>query len=458
MSEVKAIGTDLTQGHVGKKLLRFSAPFMLANLLQTVYNLVDAVVVGHFVGADGLAAVSTCGELIQMYTFIAIGFSGAGQTLIGQFVGAKNRERVNQTIGTLFTTLMALALAVTVFCFATARWQMGLVNMPEEALDSGLSYLLVCGAGMVFIFGYNMVSAVLRGMGDSKRPLLFVAVASVVNLVLDLLFVPVFHMGAMGAALATVLGQGVSFAASLIYLYRRREAFGFDFRRESFLPRRELLAALTKLGVPMATQGALISISMLYVCSLVNAFGVAASAANGIQIKLNSIIRIVSNSMGTAGSAMIAQCVGAEKPERVKAVFWWDFAITMIASLLCAAAILLLPRQIFGLFNTDPTVLDYAVVYAIYGAFDYVAFALRSPCNALINGTGAALLGMTAGIVDGVVARIGFSILFGNVLGMGVAGYWLGNTLAGYVSVVISAPYFFTGAWKRKKLLAGKEG
>lgn len=453
MSKTKTIGTDLTQGHVGKKLLRFSAPFMLANLLQTVYNLVDTVVVGHFVGTDGLSAVSTCGELIQMYTLIAIGFAGAGQTMIGQFVGARDKERVNRTIGTLFTTLLVLALAVTAFCFATARWQLRLINLPREAIAGGMSYLLVCAAGMVFIFGYNMVSAVLRGMGDSKRPLIFVAVASAVNLVLDLLFVPVLRLGVMGAALATVMGQGVSFFSALIYLYRRKESFGFDFRPASFRPRRDLLVTLARLGIPMAAQGALICVSMLYVCSLVNDFGVAASAANGIQIKLNSIIRIVSNSMGTAGSAMIAQCVGAEKPERVKAVFWWDFAITMAASLLCAGAILLLPRQIFGCFNTDPEVLDYAAVYAIYGVFDYIGFAFRSPCNAVINGTGAAVLGMTAGIVDGVAARIGFSILFGNVLGMGVAGYWLGNTLAGYVSVVISAPYYLTGRWKRKKLL-----
>jgi putative MATE family efflux protein len=426
---------------------------MLANLLQTVYNLVDTLVVGHFVGTDGLSAVSNCGELIQFYTFLAIGFSGAGQTLIGQFVGAKNRERVNETIGTLFTTLMVMALAVTAFCFATARWQLTLVKLPEEAMAGGMQYLLVCAAGMVFIFGYNMISAVLRGMGDSKRPLLFVAVASMVNLVLDLLFVPVLGLGAMGAALATVLGQGVSFGASLVYLYRRRAQFGFDFRRSSFRPKRELLGALFRLGIPMSTQGALISLSMLYVCSLVNAFGVAASAANGIQIKLSSIVRIVSNSLGTAGSAMTAQCMGAKKPDRVRSVFWWDFAITLAYSILCGLAILIFPRQIFGFFNTDPAVLDYAAVYAIYGLFDALGFAMRSPCNSLINGTGAALLGMTAGILDGVVARIGFSILFGNLLGMGVAGYWLGNTLAGYVSFVICAPYYFSGAWKRKKLI-----
>lgn len=449
----KTIGVDLTEGSVGSRLFRFSVPFMLANLLQTGYNMVDMVVVGHFVGADGLSAVSTCGELIQLYTFIAIGFGGAGQTMIGQFIGAKDRRRVNRTIGTLFSVLLLMALAITILCFATVDWQLSLINLPAEALASGRSYLLVCGAGMVFIFGYNLVSSILRGMGDSKRPLLFIAVASVVNLVLDLLFVPVMGMGVMGAALATVLGQAVSFLWALVFLYRRREALGFDFKLKQFIPHTDVLGTLMRLGIPMSAQGALISVSMLYVCSLLNQFGVAASAANGIQLKLANISRIVASAMCTAASAMIAQCIGANKQERVKSVFWWNLGIALIASSAFGIALLLFPRQIFGLFNTDEAVLAYASVYAVFGLFDCLGNALRSPCNALVNGVGAALLGFTASLVDGVFARIAFSILFGNVMGMGVAGYWLGSTLAGYVTVAILAPYFLSGAWKRKKKL-----
>ncbi len=449
----KTIGVDLTEGSVGSRLLRFSVPFMLANLLQTGYNMVDMVVVGHFVGADGLSAVSTCGELIQLYTFIAIGFGGAGQTMIGQFIGAKDRTRVNRTIGTLFSVLLLMALGITLLCFATVNWQLSLIHLPAEALSSGRDYLLVCGGGMVFIFGYNLVSSILRGMGDSKRPLLFIAVASVVNLVLDLLFVPVLHLGVMGAALATVLGQAVSFVWALVFLYRRREAFGFDFKLRQFLPHADVLGTLMRLGIPMSAQGALISVSMLYVCSLLNQFGVAASAANGIQLKLANISRIVASAMCTAASAMIAQCIGANKQERVKSIFWWNLGIALIASTAFGIALLLFPRQIFGLFNTDEAVLAYASVYAVFGLFDCLGNAMRSPCNALVNGVGAALLGFTASLVDGVIARIAFSILFGNVMGMGVAGYWLGSTLAGYVTVVILAPYFLSGAWKRKKKL-----
>lgn len=449
----KSIGIDLTEGPVGSRLLRFSVPFMIANLLQTLYNMVDMVVVGHFVGADGLSAVSTCGEIIQLYTFIAIGFGGAGQTMIGQFVGAKDRERVNRTIGTLFSVLLLMSLCISGFCFLTANWQLGLVNLPAEAADSGKAYFLVCTAGMFFIFGYNLVSSILRGMGDSKHPLIFIAVASVANLVLDLLFVPVMKMGAMGAALATVLGQGISFAMALVFLYRRKDVFGFDFSPRRFIPDGKTLATLMRLGIPMSAQGALISVSMLYVCSMLNDFGVAASAANGIQLKLANISRIITSAMCTAASAMIAQCIGAGKQERVKSVFWWNLFIAMIAGIVFGVTILLFPRQIFGLFNSEESVLAYGAIYGIFGLFDYIGNALRSPCNALVNGVGAALLGFTASLIDGVIARISFSVLFGNVLGMGVAGYWLGSTLAGYVTVLILAPYFLSGAWKRKKRL-----
>ena len=448
-----AMGNDLTRGHVGKVLLRFAAPFMLANLLQTLYNLVDTVVVGHFVGADGLSAVSGGGELIALYTFVAIGFGGAGQTLIGQYTGARDREGINRTIGTEFVLLMALSLAVMAVLFSTGTIQLGWINVPEEAFAGAVDYLMICTAGMPFIFGYNMVSAVLRGMGDSKRPLLFVAVASVVNLVLDLLFVAALGMGPFGAGLATVLGQAVSFLWALVYLYRRREAFGFDFALHWFRPQGKTLATLVRLGIPMTAQGAMVSVSMIYVSSQINLYGVAASAANGIHMKLNNVLRIASNSLVTAGAGMVAQSIGAGKRDRVRWVFRWVLTYTLAYSLVCAAAIYFFPTQIFGLFNMEPEVLAYGRMYAICGVIEYIAYGLRAPGNSVVQGTGAASLGFTACLIDGVIARIGLSYLFGNVLGMGVLGYWLGGALAGHTNYFISAPYYFSGAWKRRKSL-----
>ncbi len=447
-----SLGTDLTVGHVGRQLVTFAIPFMFANLLQTLYNMVDAVIVGQFVGADGLSAVSSCGELIQFYTFIAIGFGGAGQTLIGQFIGAGKRERLNRTIGTLFSILLGMAILISLFCAFSWNWQLSLIKLPSEALQSGHDYFLICSSGMIFIFGYNLVSSILRGMGDSKHPLIFIAIASVSNLVLDLLFVPVLHMGTAGAALATTMGQAISFIFALVYLYRNRQQFGFDFQLQSFCPDATIISPLMRLGIPMSAQGALISVSMLYVYSLINAFGVAASAANGVQLKLANVNRIITNSMGTAGSAMIAQCIGANKHDRAKSVFNWTLLITLIYAALYSTILLLFPRQIFSLFTRDQAVIAFASAVCLFSAGDNFGGAFRSPCNSMVNGTGAAILGLISSLMDGVVARIGLSILFGNIIGMGIKGYWLGNMLAGYVSVAILLPFVLTGAWRKKKL------
>ena len=448
----KFLGTDLTSGHVGKQLIKFAIPFMFANLLQTLYNMVDAVIVGQFVGANGLSAVSSGGELIQFYTFVAIGFGGAGQTLIGQFIGAGKRERLNRTIGTLFSVLLGMSIIISIFCAFTWNWQLSLIKLPEEAMKSGHDYFLICASGMIFIFGYNLVSSILRGMGDSKHPLIFIAIASVSNLVLDLLFVAGFHMGTAGAALATVMGQAISFIFALIYLYKNRQHFGFDFKLESFRPDGTIISPLMRLGIPMSAQGALISVSMLYVYSLINAFGVAASAANGIQLKLANINRIVTNSMGTAGSAMIAQCIGAGKHDRAKSVFKWTMLVTLIYAALYSSCLILFPKQIFSLFTHDQAVLAFATLACLFSAGDNFGGAFRSPCNSMVNGTGAAILGLVSSLMDGVIARIGLSILFGNIIGMGISGYWLGNMLAGYVSVAILMPFVLSGAWRKKKL------
>jgi putative MATE family efflux protein len=438
---------------VGGKLLRFSVPFILANICQTAYGVVDAMIVGRYVGTSGLSAVTSCGELIQFYTLIAIGFSGAGQTIIGQIYGAKDMARLRRAIGSIVCSILAVAVLLTVFSLGTASWQLRMLQLPESAQSDGMSYLVCCSAGLIFIFGYNLVSAILRGLGDSKRPLIIVVIASVTNLLLDLLFVAVLGFGVLGAALATVAGQGISLLLSAAYLLRRRGGDGERLELRSFYPERTLVGTVFRLGIPMAAQGSLVCVSMLYVYSQINAFGVAASAANGITNRMCNIVRIVTSSMATASAAMIAQNIGADKQERVPKIFRCSLAICLVSSVTCSAVILAFPQAVFSLFDNSAEVLAYAPIYAVFGAIDYISYALRAPCNGVLSGTGAATLAMISSIADGVVARIGFSILFGNVMGMGVAGYWLANTIAGYVSVLIAAPYYFTGAWKRKRIL-----
>ncbi len=455
MSE-KSMIRNMTEGSVTRQLISFSLPFLLANCLQTLYTMVDTLVVGRFAGKEGLAAVAACGELIMFYTMIGMGIASAGQIIIAQFVGKNDRVSLQRIIGTLLTFLTALALCLSVVCILATDLQLSLINMPAEAMTEARNYTLISAAGLVFVFGYNAVSSILRGMGDSKRPLLFIAIASVMNLVLDLLFVVGFRWGAAGAALATVLGQAFSVVASLFYLYRRRESFGFDFKRESFRPVKEYLMMILRLGLPMAAQFAAVLISVLFVSSRINLFGVAATAANGVATKFENILRIVSNSVGAAGSAMVAQNIAAKKTRRVSQILGCVLLICTVWSALCALAIFVFPEQIFSFFNTDPEVLAYASVYAPAGALCYLSNGLRGTANCLINGIGFASLALVSGLIDGVIARIGFSLLLGYTAGLGLQGFWFGSALAGYVPVVIGLVYYLSGRWKTHKLITQK--
>lgn len=453
MKQEKTMINDLTTGPVSKALLAFAAPIMLSNLLQTAYNMVDMVVVGQFVGSAGLSAVSIGSDLLHMLTFLAMGLCNAGQVIISQFVGAGDNKSVSRTIGTMSTVVLLCSIVLSVICFIFADTFLQLLNTPVEAYEQARIYIIVCFAGLFFIYGYNLVSAILRGMGDSKHPLMFIAIAAATNLILDLIFVAVFHWGAMGAALATVIGQAISFIASVILLFRRREAFGFDFKLKSFKVNGTILKMLLKLGLPMCLQSAAISFSMLFVNSYINAYGVVASVVTGIGNKLGSITAVIASSLSTAGGAMVGQCLGAGKQERIPRIINFSLLVDLAFATILTVVTVLLPRQIFGLFNNDPQVLEMAMTYVPCAILLYYGFALRSPFFALINGIGNAKLNLTVGLLDGVVCRIGLAILLGITLNMGIKGFWYGNALAGYVPFIIGGIYYVSGKWKTRKLL-----
>ncbi|MDD6238802.1 MAG: MATE family efflux transporter [Oscillospiraceae bacterium] len=441
---------DLTQGSVTRLLLIFAFPLLCSNLLQTVYNMVDMIVIGQFVGREGLSAVSIGGDMLHFLTFLVMGFSNAGQVILSQYIGAGNRDRIRGTIGTMFTVTFISAVGLTIVCYLGLDAFLHAMNTPAECFDYARQYGFTCVLGLVFIYGYNLVSAILRGMGDSKHPFIFIAVATVVNLVLDLVFVAGLGMGPFGAALATVIGQGVSFLWAIFYLYRHKESFGFDFKPASFKPDPEVLPKLIRLGLPMILQYAAINFSMLFVNSYINSYGVVASAVTGVGNKLGSITAVVTIALSTAGSSMVGQNLGAEKYHRVPKIIGVSMVIDLAFAALLSFLTICFPRTIFGLFNSDPQVLDMSMTYIPVAVLLYVGFAMRAPFFALINGSGNAKLNLIVGLLDGVICRVGLAMLMGLAMGMGIMGFWLGNAFAGYMPFLIGGVYFLTGKWKRR--------
>lgn len=445
----KSMVTDLTEGNVAKLLFTFAAPLFISNALQAIYNIVDMVVVGQVIGGNGMSAVATGGNILSLLNFIVMGFSSAGQILIAQEVGKKNMDGVRKIIGTMFTLLLSMSIIISLICFGFRDGLLRLVNTPEEAFDYTMEYTFVCMVGLVFIYGYNIVGAIMRGMGDSKRPFMFVAIASVINIVLDILFVAVFRMEVIGAALATVIGQAFSFLYALFYLYHHKESFGFDFKLESFKPQLDTVKKLCALGIPMAIQSAAVTISMTVVAAWVNSFGVVASACAGILNKLNMMVGILSMSLTTAAGSMVGQNLGAKKYSRVPKILLCATATSLVLVSIYVLVLLTMPDKLFGLFTQDMTIITSAsiiILPSFVGAFGAVT---RCFGFGIINGSGNSKLNLLVAILDGMVARISLAYILGWVLDMGPQGFWMGDAIAGFMPFIIGGSYYLSGKWKK---------
>lgn len=443
---------DFTQGNISRQLVVFAWPLFLSNLLQVVYNMVDMVVVGNVLGKAGLSAVAVGGDVSHFLTFISMGFANAGQVIIARYIGAGQKNKIGPFVGTMSSFLLVCAGIISLVGLFFQDTILQLMNTPPEAYDGALSYSVICMAGLVFIYGYNVVSAILRGMGDSKHPFIFISIAAVLNFLLDIVFVAFMNMGAGGAALATVISQGVSFISCVIFLFRHRESFELNITRYHFLHlNREMLEELVKLGTPMAIKSASIQVSKLFVNSWINSYGVAVSAFAGIANKVANTSNLISNAMNTAGSTMVGQNIAAGKFDRVKKILLSIARITITIAVIMSVLLWLFPQQIFGFFIEagDTDVLAIAEGYIPIAVLLFFGSALRSVMNALINGSGNHKINFVTAILDGIVLRIGLALLFGLILNMKHYGFWLGDALAGFTPFLIGIVFYITGLWKK---------
>ena len=449
----KVMGTDFTEGSIFPMLLRFMLPFLLASILNSLYNTVDTIIIGRYVGSVGIVSVNMGGRMLNLFTGISMTLAGGGQVLISQLFGAKRREEFNSTIGTMFTEMLVISVVLGTATYLLAGNILSWLNTPAESFDGALAYLRITSVGLPLIFGYNAVSSVLRGMGDSRSPLIFIAIAAVINLIGDIVFIVTFHLGAAGTAYATVLGQGLSLVFSVTVLYRKRERFGFDFKLRSFAVDRKKLWIMLKIGFPMTLRTLFINVTQMYMTSFVNLYGLTESAAYAIGDKIIHLTNIFSTSARQAASGMIGQNIGAGKPDRVKIIVRSALTVTVTMAVVLSACSLLFPHAMFGLFTDDVSVLAYARVFMRIACLIYLFGSIMSPFESVVTGTGNSFLGFLGGMLDGVVFRLGFSFLFAKVLDMGVAGFMLGDAMARLGPITVSGSYYLSGAWRRRKRL-----
>ena len=432
-------------------MLRFSIPFMISNGLQVLYSMADMLIVGKFVGRHGISGVMTASQSVFFLTMVGMGFATGGQVLISQLIGRGERQRLRQAIGTQFSIILAAGIFFSALSVLFSEPFLHLLETPDDAFQGARHYLLICGGGLIFIYGYNMIAAILRGVGDSVRPFKFIVVSSLMNVVLDLVFVGGFGWGVAGAGFATILSQAAAFLLALAYLYRNQEGFNFDFRPASFKVDPVMLKALVKLGIPFAVRFAAINISMLFVTSLVNSLGTATSAAYGIALRLDEFANKISQGVMMAVSTIVGQNIGAGHISRIRRGVYYAWGICGGFFLFFGLAQLLFPRQLYSIFTNDEEVLKMAPIIISALLTHYPALLIMKGTNGFVQGIGNALFGLIIAILDGLVFRVTFSWLFGIYFNMGLYGMILGYALATYSTALPNLFYFLFIPWYKRK-------
>lgn len=443
-------GTDFTTGPIMPMFIKYFLPFLFSFLLNSLYNTVDTIIIGHYVGSSGIVAVSMGGKMLNLFTIVGSAFAGGGQILIAQLSGAKKKDDIRQTIGTLLSTLLGISVVLGIILIIFSRVFLTWLNTPAESLNDAQAYLIITSAGLPFMFGYTAVSAILRGKGDSKNPLIFIAVAAVVNVIGDLVFILAFNLGAAGTAIATILGQAVSLVFSLIALYRNRLEFDFDFKLRSFAIKKDKLKRITKLGAPLALRSFFITATIVVISGYINLLGLTEAAAYAVGEKILSLANMFAYSSHQSVAGMVGQNYGARNKKRVIQSIRCGMMITLAAAVIISVIGIIWSRPIFGFFTDDPAVLAYARPFMFFAALNLVIAAVQDPLDGFVTGIGRTVFSMIGGVLDGVALRLTFTFLLAYALGMGLDGFFLANALSRLGPLVIDLIVFFKGKWKKE--------
>lgn len=441
---------DFTDGSIMRHLFCFGIPILLGNLMMILLNTVDMIVVGQVLGEAGSSAISVGSSVSTLVNVIVNGFAAAAEIQLSHLIGRGERDRISRYVAGVSGFLILCAVLLMLLLIPLNGTVLRLLNTPAEAYRAAYRYSLICLVGIPPIFAYHVISAILRGMGDSHHPLVFITVACGLNILLDILLVAFLGMGVAGAAVATVLAQLVSVLFSLRLLYRRRADLGLRFSlSDLFRPDRAVIADYLRLAIPLAIKNSAIQLSAMVVASFTNDFGVTVSAFTGIRNTIATTAGLVMNCMGSAGSVILGQNLAAGNIGRVKKTMLGVGSVTVGVGAFLSLAFCLFPMQLFGIFTSEEAVLALAVPYLPIAVLSFLCSGLRQVTRVLIDGSGNRRINLYIALLDAVFARIGFAFLFGIALDLGYMGFWLGSTLAGYVPILIGAVFYLSGGWKR---------
>lgn len=445
MSNSRSNIKDMTVGNPTKHLLSFAFPLFIGNMFQQLYNTVDTLVVGKYVGADALAATGACGSLNFLFFSLSSGLAIGIGIIISQYYGAKNDRGVKTTIANSLYILAAASLAVTLLGLILAKPLLRIMATPEDVLDMAALYLRTTCCGIIFIALYNGIASALRALGDSKTPLYFLIMSSFFNIGFDLLFVLQFDMGVFGVAFATVIAQAISAGVSLIYAVIKVPYFKLS--RDEMHPHRDIIARSFKLGVPMALQSSMIAISMMVIQGVVNSFGTVVMAAYTITCKVDIISSQLYNAISSALVSYSGQNIGANKQDRVKQGYVRGLIIVTIYNCIVVPLIYLFSEPIVSFFVSDPGVISFSADALKITTVFYFLLGLIYVPRGVLNGCGDAKFSLINGIAE-VLCRIIYATLLTRIASIGMWGVWWATGLTWLTVSIVNNSRYWRGKWK----------
>ncbi|MBQ8161560.1 MAG: MATE family efflux transporter [Clostridia bacterium] len=436
---------DFTKGNIRSEMIRFSIPFFLTSLIQSLYNIADIKVVGAVLGNQGIAATSIAGNLTWSMTACIISLCNGGAIMVSQYTGRKSDRDVQETVSTVFAMAAILAAVSTALLLLFSAQLLRALNTPEEIFRDARAYFSICTLGSLFVFGYNAMASVLRGMGDSRTPMYFGVASCVINIVLDLLFVGTMHMGVQGAALATVISQAMSMLGFGFYLHRIGS--GIDVRPSTFRLRKDKAIAVLRLGLPGAVQSFVVSGGFLMVSSLTNSLGVSAASGVAVAGKINNVCQMPATAIGSAASSMVGQNVGSRNFERARDTLRNAIRLSLVIGIAAFIVVQVFALPLLGLLAGEEEVLMQGLAYLRVTSLDYILTALIFPLNALCNGSGHTMFTMIPSIVSSVVARVPVAYFCVRVLDLGITGVGISTPTGTISAILICTWYYFSNRW-----------
>lgn len=436
---------DFTKGSIPVKMVRFMIPILGALVLQAMYSAVDLLIVGKFGTTAGISGVSTGSNIVNMATFTICGLTMGVTVLIGRYLGEGRPEKIGKVIGGVICFFLSLALLLTCFLLIFARPVAVLMQAPEEALDLTVQYIRICGAGMVFVIAYNVISSIFRGMGDSRLPLIFVAIACVANVIGDLILVAGFHMNVAGAAIATIAAQAVSVILSLVIIRRQKLPFTFTMADIGFS---EEVRKFLAIGAPMAFQELLTNLTFLALCAFINRLGLEASSGYGVAQRLQSFVMLIPSSIMQSMSSFVAQNVGACREDRAKQAMKCGMGIGAGVGVFIAYMAFFHGDLLSCMFTDDAAVIARSFEYLRGFAPEAVVTSILFSYMGYFNGHSRTMFVMSQGLMQSFLVRLPMSYLMSIRPGATLTEIGLAAPTATVFGILLCTAYYIKMNWK----------